>query len=85
MHPDVAMWIAIGATTVAGSGFLAAIFLGPVGRALGSRLAGKQGNVGDADEIHRRLEALETAFDRVAELEERVDFTERVLARPDPE
>jgi hypothetical protein len=37
------------------------------------------------DEIQRRLDVLEAAFDRVAELEERVDFTERVLARPDPE
>ena len=85
MHPDVAMWIAIGASTVAGSGFLAAIVLGPVGRALGSRLSGKHGRIEDADEIRGRLEALEAAFDRVAELEERIDFTERVLARPDPE
>lgn len=85
MHPDVAMWIAVAASAIAGSGFLAAIVLGPVGRAIGSRLAGKQDRLGDAAEVHRRLDALEAAFDRVAEIEERVDFTERVLARPDPE
>jgi len=85
MHPEVAMWVAVGAASVAGCGFLAALVLGPVGRALGSRMAGKHGRIADADEIHGRLEILEAAFDRVADLEERIDFTERVLARPDPE
>ncbi|TFH61430.1 MAG: hypothetical protein E4G90_09735 [Gemmatimonadales bacterium] len=85
MDPEVAMWIAVGAASVAGSGFLAAIVLGPLGRAVGSRLSGRRGSLQDADELRQRLLAVEVALDRVAELEERLDFTERVLARPDPE
>lgn len=51
---------------------------GPLGKALADRIAGRAGGrmegevaSGDVDELRQRL----------AELEERLDFTERVLAR----
>jgi len=39
----------------------------------------------ELDAIHARLAAADALEQRVAELEERVDFTERVLSHRDPE
>jgi len=52
--------------------------------ALTERLRGKRAAVGtdDFDEIRARLDATETLEARVMELEERVDFAERLLAQP---
>ena len=48
------------------------------------RLRGKRAAVGtdDLDEIRARLEVTEALESRVMELEERVDFAERLLAQP---
>jgi Tfp pilus assembly protein PilO len=57
----------------------------PIARALGRRLEGKSSATsslqGELDEMHHRLAEVDTLQQRVAELEERLDFTERVLAR----
>lgn len=58
----------------------AIILRGPIGKALADRIAGRRAGAGSAD-----AEALRAAVDdvhhRVAELEERMDFTERMLAQ----
>jgi hypothetical protein len=60
------------------------ILRGPVGRALGRRIEGT--GAPDADLLHRveeletRLLAAEQVEGRLAEVEERLDFTERLLA-----
>ncbi|MEO8201183.1 MAG: hypothetical protein ABI679_11725 [Gemmatimonadota bacterium] len=64
------------------------ILRGPVGKALARRLEG--GAQADQSLLHRledmeaRLLSAEQTQARVEELEERVDFTERVLAREKP-
>ncbi|HZA97676.1 MAG TPA: hypothetical protein VE399_02780 [Gemmatimonadales bacterium] len=77
--PPVILFIMIAALTAA------VIILRPLMRALASRLEGKGG--GDAalraevEQLHQRLGEVDTLHSRVAELEERVDFTERLLAQ----
>ena len=68
-------------------GTLAALVLilrGPIGRALARRLEG-QSAVADErlGEVERRLQELETREHRVGELEDRLDFAERLLAQRD--
>jgi hypothetical protein len=72
--------------TIVGFSLLAlTIILWPVARALGRRLEGKGG--GDAalraeiEQLQHRLGEVDHLQQRVAELEERIDFTERMLAR----
>ena len=61
-------------------GVLAAIVLrGPVGKALAERIHGE--TVGAGEVPPELLEELDEMRTRVLELEERVDFTERLLAR----
>lgn len=55
----------------------AVVLRGPVGSALASRLAGERA-VAPPEEVLTELEDLRA---RVLELEERVDFSERLLAR----
>jgi hypothetical protein len=71
---------------IVGLSLLAAtVILWPVMRALARRLEGK----GAADpalraeieQLHQRLGEVDVLHQRVAELEERIDFTERMLAR----
>lgn len=62
------------------------ILRGPLGRALGRRIEGPGAAPGDEvvrriEDLERRLLASEQTEDRLAELEERLDFTERILAR----
>jgi flagellar biosynthesis/type III secretory pathway M-ring protein FliF/YscJ len=63
----------------------AVIILWPIMRALARRLEGK--GSGDAalkaevEQLHHRLGDVDLLHSRVAELEERVDFTERLLAQ----
>lgn len=62
------------------------IFRGPLGKALGRRLEGAAGQNPEGDghrlvEFEARLADLEANQTRVAELEERVDFAERLLAQ----
>lgn len=57
------------------------IFRGPLGKAIGERIAGRQGELersADAEALRGEVEELRW---RLTELEERLDFTERVLAR----
>jgi flagellar biosynthesis/type III secretory pathway M-ring protein FliF/YscJ len=64
--------------------FAATIILWPVMRALARRLEGKAADPALREEVARlqqRLEEMETMHGRMAELEERVDFTERLLTR----
>lgn len=61
------------------------IILWPIMRAFGRRLEGK--GSGDAalraevDQLHARLNEVDVLHSRVAELEERLDFAERLLAQ----
>lgn len=62
---------------------LAVVFTGPIGKALGQRIAGR-GVGGSADpelqrELEHALQRLGDAETRIVELEERVDFAERLL------
>ena len=55
----------------------------PIGRALVRRMEGRgpDSGVGELEEIRSRLQQLEAREARVAELEERLDFAERLLTR----
>ena len=63
----------------------AVVLRGPIGKALAERLAGRrlaapEPDHEQAEQLDRALADLEDMKHRVAELEERQDFTERVLA-----
>ncbi len=67
---------------VAVGGFFAwMIALSPVGRAYADRLRGKVGTSESAGDQEAVLEAVEQLRREVAELAERVDFTERLLGQ----
>lgn len=66
------------ATIAAITLLLGAVALGPLGRALARRIEGRRSEPGDA----ALRDALAETQQRLAELEERVDFSERVLAQP---
>jgi hypothetical protein len=60
------------------------VLRGPVGRAWARRI--EQDGTGGAsaeelDQLHARLEELEAGQSRIADLEERLDFAERLLTR----
>lgn len=61
------------------------ILRGPLGKALARRIEGSKAADEDTaerlSEVEHRLMALEGAQERILELEERLDFTERLLAR----
>lgn len=57
---------------------LAAIFTGPLGRAIADRLARRVPDEGDARELRGEVEELRH---QLAEVQERLDFAERLLAR----
>ena len=77
--PPIVLLIVIAALTAM------VLILWPIMRAFGRRLEGK--GTGDAalradvEQLHHRLGEVDTLHSRVAELEERVDFTERLLAQ----
>lgn len=88
--------VLIGMTGLGGLGWL--IFRGPVGKALASMLEGHALPDGDAaqliDDLHLRVAQLEQrgmvsgeveqAYHRIAEMENRLDFTERLLTQANP-
>lgn len=84
MPPDLAARFIIMMTLIAGVG-LVLILRGPVGRALARRLEGSSGAAPEllarVDELEARVAELEQDRARTAELEERVDFAERLIAR----
>jgi hypothetical protein len=61
------------------------IVLWPIARALARRLEGRrppdQAIQGDLDHLHERLAEVDALQQRVSELEERIEFAERLLAR----
>ena len=67
----------------------ATIILWPIVRAFARRLEGKGGPDqalrGEVDQLHARLNDLDALHARVVELEERVDFAERLLAQTPPQ
>jgi Tfp pilus assembly protein PilO len=67
----------------------AAIIFYPLMRAIGRRIEGRGGDAElrhEVEELRERLRELEAAQPRMAELEERLDFAERLLAqRREPE
>jgi hypothetical protein len=77
MNPDQVFVIVMGAMA---AWTIARIFRGPIGEALARRIARSPATAepGGADEAVAELQV------RVAELEERLDFTERVLLQERP-
>ena len=80
--PPVILLIVIAALTAT------VIILWPIMRALARRLEGKAAGDpalrADVEQLHLRLSEMDALHTRVAELEERVDFTERLLAQTQP-
>ena len=78
---ELAMFLAIGAAAL---GF----FFGPVGSALARRLSSRPEAVdvhGEIEEMGARVTAdVEELRRRLAEVEERLDFAERLLTRGEP-
>jgi hypothetical protein len=75
---EFAMFLAVGFTSLG-------LLFGPIGTAIGRRLSGRSTagmSPGELDELQRRVDALESGQHRLAEVEERLDFAERLLARP---
>lgn len=78
-----AMFLAWGAAFVA-------LLLGPIGKAVAKRIAGKNAvgittgevNAERVGELEHRMADMELTQARIAELEERLDFAERMLASP---
>ena len=70
---------------LSGAGIFAALFFGPVGKALGKMLEGDSRPDEDQmmrlEDVEARLAELSLEQQRVAELEDRLDFTERLLSQ----
>jgi hypothetical protein len=69
------------ATIVAITGILGFVALGPVGRAIARRIEGKPAEADVVDDLRERLAELERSQMHTAELAERLDFAERLLAQ----
>src|SRR5215210_4975912 len=77
--PPIVLLIVIAALTAT------VIILWPIMRAFGRRLEGRGATdpalKADVDHLHARLADVDNLQSRILELEERVDFTERLLAQ----
>jgi hypothetical protein len=79
---ELAMFLAIGAAAIG-------VLFGPIGSALARRIGGRP----EPDDARAEIEEMRAGVtaevdrlrDRVAEVEERLDFTERLLAQHEPE
>jgi hypothetical protein len=84
--PDIAPMLVTTVITVAVAGTI--ILRGPVGRALARRIEGSlplaDGGSDRIEHLEQRVTELEGARLRLSELEERLDFAERILARAEP-
>jgi len=69
------------ATIGAISAFLGFVVLGPIGRALARRIEGRTVDGGRLAELEARLADLERSNRQVLELEDRLEFAERLLSR----
>jgi hypothetical protein len=73
---EIAMFLAIGAAACG-------LFFGPIGKALAQRLSGRQGAINSHAEIEdlggRITAEMDDLRHRLAEVEERLDFAERLL------
>lgn len=82
-------WDGIGSFALfAAMGMIGAAFLlGPIGRSISKRIAGRDADSGGDEvlarlrEVEQRLAEVEAANTRLAELEERLDFAERLLTQ----
>jgi hypothetical protein len=75
-----ALFMAVGAGAIG-------IFFGPVGKALGRLIEGRKRDGGSdaiVSELQARVAQLEAERMRMAELEERLDFAERMLTNIEP-
>ncbi|MEP6571372.1 MAG: hypothetical protein ABJD11_01710 [Gemmatimonadota bacterium] len=80
--PDPGFTIAV-VSVVAGT---VTVLLGPLGKSIGRMLEGPKAQadaalMAELDELRARLENTEQLQARLHDVEERLDFTERVLAR----
>jgi hypothetical protein len=75
---EFAMFLAVGFTSLG-------LFFGPIGKAVANRIGGRQVSAGETtaevEALRSQVAGLEPLASRVAELEERLDFAERLLAR----
>jgi len=79
MSPDSAAWFGlIFLMVVLAAGVM--VLRGPLGRALARRIEGQPPGAIDLADVDARLAEVDALRTRVGELEERVDFAERVLA-----
>lgn len=79
LSPEQTNTLAAVVVTLAAGGALLKLLL-PLARGYGKRLEGSPA-AGELQELRARVTALEACEARVADLEERLDFTERLLAR----
>jgi hypothetical protein len=81
--PPIVLLIVIAALTAT------VIILWPIMRAFARRLEGKGGGDpalrSEVEQLHARVSELDALHHRVGDLEERVDFTERLLAQAQPQ
>lgn len=72
---QVAMFLALGAAAMG-------LFLGPLGAAIARRIGGpSEEPAAELEDLRDRIQTLEAQQDRVAEVESRLDFAERLLAQ----
>ncbi len=73
---EIAMFLAVGAAAIG-------LLFGPIGSAMAQRLSGRRGAIdthGDIEDLDGRITAeMDDLRHRLAEVEERLDFAERVL------
>jgi hypothetical protein len=82
MPPNALAPLILGLVTVVTIGSVL-VLRGPLGKALGDRLAGRRGADAGGRELDARQmrEELDDVRGQLAELQERMDFAERLLAR----
>ena len=78
---ELAMFLAIGAAA-------AGLFFGPIGSAIAQRLSGRRGALDSGAQVEDLGERVTAEMDdlrhRLAEVEERLDFAERLLTQDAP-
>jgi hypothetical protein len=80
MSPDAAAWFGFMFLALfVGGGVL--VLRGPLGKALAQRIGGRAQGQGEYGDLEERLADVDALRQRVGELEERVDFAERLLAQ----